>query len=122
MNRIKNIIILLFIIIFALLSLNSKIKLDCIFKKIFKISCPACGLTRSIRALLKLDIKSSFNYNIFGILLFVLSIVWIIYLIIDIIKNEDKTIKYTYKILGKYYYIIIMCLIISMIVNNIRGI
>ena len=122
MNRLKNILILLFSNLFIFLSVSNKIKLECIFKKLFKISCPACGLTRSIKSLLKLDIISSFKYNIFGPLLFIIYIIFIIFLIIDIIKNKDKTIKYTYKILDKYYYIIIICLIISMTINNIRGI
>lgn len=122
MNRLKNFLILLFSNLFIFLSVSNKIKLECIFKRLFKISCPACGLTRSIRSLLKLDIISSFKYNIFGPLVFIIFIIYMVFLIIDIIKNKDKTIKYTYRILDKYYYVIIICLIISMIINNIRGI
>ena len=122
MNRIKNILILLFSSLFIFTSISGIIKLDCIFKKLFNISCPGCGLTRSFRALLRLDIITSFKYNIFGPVLFVILVIGVMFLIKDIIKGEDKTIKYTYKILSKYYYIVIICLIISMIVNNIRGI
>lgn len=122
MKRFKNILILLGIILFAFICISSKVKLDCIFKKIFGISCPACGLTRSIRALLRFDIITSFKYNIFGPILFIIFMIAIIFMIKDIIKNEDKTIKYAYKLLGKYYYVIIICLIISMVINNIRGI
>ncbi len=122
MKRCKNILILLFGTLFGLIAISGTIKLDCIFKKLFNISCPGCGLTRSFRALLRLDIITSFKYNIFGPILFIIIIIGIIFLIKDIIKNEDKTIKYTYKILNKYYYIVIICLIISMIINNIRGI
>ncbi len=122
MKRIRNIIILLGIISFAFICISGTIKLDCIFKNIFSISCPACGLTRSIKSLLKLNIITSFKYNIFGPILFILFVIFVIFMIRDIIKNEDKTIKYSYKLLGKYYYIVIICLIISMIINNIRGI
>ena len=122
MKRFKNILILLFVILFILIVVCGTIKLDCIFKKLFNISCPGCGLTRSFRALLRLNIITSFKYNIFGPILFIIIIIGIIFLIKDIIKNEDKAIKYTYKILNKYYYIVIICLIISMIINNIRGI
>ena len=122
MKRCKNILILLFGTLFGLIAISGTIKLDCIFKKLFNISCPGCGLTRSFRALLRFDIISSFKYNIFGPILFIIIIIGIIFLIKDIIKNEDKTIKYTYKILSKYYYIVIICLITSMIINNIRGI
>lgn len=122
MKRFENILILLFGMLFVLIAISGTIKLNCIFKKLFNISCPGCGLTRSFRALLRLDIISSFKYNIFGPILFIIIIVGIIFLIKDIIMNEDKTIKYTYKILSKYYYIVIICLLISMIINNIRGI
>ena len=122
MKRFKNILILLFGSIFILIAVSGKLKLDCIFKELFSISCPGCGLTRSFRSLLKFDIISSFKYNIFGPILFVILVVGVIFLIKDIIKNEDKTIKYTYKLLSKYYYIVIICLIISMIINNVRGI
>ena len=122
MKRCKNILILLFGLLFVSIVISGTINFECIFKKLFNISCPVCGLTRSFRALLRLDIITSFKYNIFGPILFIIIIIGIIFLIKDIIKNEDKTIKYTYKILNKYYYIVIICLIISMIINNIRGI
>ena len=118
MKRLINIVILLFSSLFAITVLSGKIKVDCLFKRILGISCPGCGLTRSIKS----DIITSFKYNIFGPILFILFIVSIIFLIRYIIKNEDKTIKYIYKLFSKYYYIIIICLIISMIINNIRGI
>lgn len=122
MKRFENILILLFGMLFVLIAISGTIKLNCIFKKLFNISCPGCGLTRSFRALLRLDIISSFKYNIFGPILFIIIIIGIIFLIKDIIMNEDKTIRYTYKIIGKYYFIVIICLLISMIINNIRGI
>ncbi len=122
MKRIKNIIILFNISLFVFICISGDFKLNCVFKKIFGISCPACGLTRSIKSLLKLDIITSFKYNIFGPILFLLFVIFIIFMFRDIIKNEDNTIKCTYKLLAKYYYIIIICLIISMIINNIRGI
>lgn len=122
MKRFKNILILLFGMLFVLIAISGTIKLDCIFKKLFNISCPGCGLTRSFRALLRFDIISSFKYNFFGPIIFITLVIGIIFLVNDIIKNEDKTIKYTYIILSKYYYIVIICLIISMIINNIRGI
>lgn len=122
MIRLKNILILFGISLFAYISLSGTIKFNCIFKQLFNISCPSCGLTRSIRALLKFDIIGSFKYNIFGPMIFIIIIVYLIFLVKDIIKNEDKTKIFIYYYLGKYYYIIIICLIISMIINNIRGI
>ena len=122
MKRLKNILIFLSTNLFAFICMSGKFKLDCILKKILGIRCPACGLTRSIKALLEFDIITSFKYNIFGPIIFILFIIFIVSMLKDIIKDENNTIKYTYKILSKYYYIIIICLIISMIINNIRKI
>lgn len=122
MKRFINILILMSFYLFIYLLFNGMIPGECLFKKIFSISCPACGLTRSIKAILKLDFISSFNYNILGILLFIMTIVITILLIVDIIKGTNRTINYLLKYLGKYYYIIIIILVISMVINNIRGI
>ena len=122
MKRIKNILILLGISLFIFACISGIIKTDCVFKTLLSIRCPGCGLTRSIRSLLKLDIILSFKYNIFGPIIFILFIIFVICMIKDIIENDDKTIRYTIKYLGKYYYIVIICLIVSMIINNIRKI
>ena len=122
MKRSINIVILLFSSLFVITILSGKVKVDCLFKRILGISCPGCGLTRSIKSFIKLDIITSFKYNIFGPILFILFIVSMMFIIKDIIKKEDKTIKYIYKLFSKYYYIVIICLIISMLINNIRGI
>ena len=39
----------------------------CPFYNLFKIPCPGCGLTRSMLALFRLDIKESINANVLGI-------------------------------------------------------
>ena len=35
----------------------------CPFKFVFKTDCPACGLTRAYKSLLKFDIKKAFYYH-----------------------------------------------------------
>ena len=35
----------------------------CLFKQLFGVSCPACGMTRAYISLLRLDIASAFHYN-----------------------------------------------------------
>lgn len=122
MKRIINILIIIFVFTFIYLLFKGLILGECIFKKIFNISCPGCGLTRCFKAILNLDFITAFKYNILGIPLFISIIIYILLLIIDIIRNDNKVINYTFKYLGKYYYIVIILLIISMIVNNTRGI
>lgn len=122
MKRLINILILVFSILLLYLLINGIINYQCIFKRIFKIICPGCGLTRSFRAILSLDLISSIRYNILGIPLFILFIIFIVMFIKDIILNEDKALKLIYKILSKYYILILFVLGITMIINNINGI
>ncbi len=120
MKKIINVLILVSFYLFIYLLFKGIIPGECLFKRIFGINCPACGLTRSIKAILRLDFISSFNYNILGIPLFIVIIFMTISLIADIIKDTDKTINYMLKYLGKYYYVIFIVLIVSMVINNIR--
>lgn len=122
MKKFINISILLFSISFVVIAVNGVIKLECIFKSIIDIRCPGCGLTRSFRSILNLDFYTAFKYNILGIPLFIIGIITFLSLIIDIIRNDDKTINYIFKFLKKYYVGIIILLIITTIINNINGI
>lgn len=122
MKRIYNILILFFGTTFILIMTSGLIKYSCIFKKIAGIRCPGCGLTRSFRAIINLDFYNAFNYNILGIPLFIICIVFFISITVDIIRNKNNTILFINKILKKYYILIIILLGITTIINNINGI
>lgn len=121
-KRIINLIILVMGLLFIGIVALGKINVECLFKKIFHISCPGCGLTRSFRSILNLDFTNAFKYNILGIPLFILCIIYIILLIRDVIIGSDKGNKLVLYIFSKYYILIICLFIISMVINNIRGI
>lgn len=121
-KRIINLIILLSGTLFIFIIVTGKFNVECLFKKIFHISCPGCGLTRSFRSILNLDFIQAFKYNILGIPLFILCIIYIILLIKDVIIGSDKGNKLVLYIFSKYYILIICLFIISMIINNINGI
>lgn len=122
MKRLINILSLLFGISFIWIVTSGIININCLFKSLFNIRCPGCGLTRSFRAIFNLDFYRAFNYNILGIPLFIISIVIIISMSIDIIRNENKTIMYILNFFKKHYIVIIILLIITAIINNIIGI
>lgn len=122
MKRLINILLLLFGIGFVVIVTSGIINFTCIFKDLFDICCPGCGLTRSFKSILQFDFYGAFNYNILGIPLFIFGIITCIGLIIDIIKNDNKTINNILVIFKKYYIIIIILVVITMIINNIRGI
>jgi len=122
MKRLYNILLLLSGISFIAIVTSGKISFTCILKNLFGICCPGCGLTRSFRAILQLDFYNAFNYNILGIPLFIFGIITCISLIIDIIKNDNSNINYIINFLSKYYIFVITLIIITMVINNIRGI
>lgn len=97
--------------------------IKCIFKKIFHIACPGCGLTRGFRSLLRLDIKEAIYYNILTIPIFLFLLITSLVFIIDLIKNKNYLEKYLLFFTKKYVLIIIIIItIITMIINNIHGI
>lgn len=96
-----------------------KLDIPCLFKHIFNINCPACGLTRSFYAILDLNFINALNYNILGIPLFIsIILIYIIYFI-DLITKKDNLIRLYNKMI-KYYHIIILVLILNTILNNIK--
>lgn len=122
MNRLKNISILIVELLFGYIILNGLVPFNCFFRDYLGIRCPGCGLTRSFKSLLKLNFKEAIHYNIIGIPLFILLIILTIFLIIDSIKNTNKTLIYLNNFLKKYYFLIIIILIITMLINNLNKI
>lgn len=95
--------------------------IPCLFKNIFKIPCPACGMTRAIKEIINFNIIKSFSYNILTFPLILLLILIFIFNIIDIIFNKQYIDKIIKTILN-HYHIIIIILIISWIINIYRKI
>ena len=119
MNRIYKIIVLLILFLFYYLIFVCNVRVPCLFKFMFHISCPMCGITRSIKALLDGDILLSLHYNLLGIVIFIFIIFNFIVFLYDIIFNKDK-VKFLYDKVGNYYILIIISLVINMIINNIK--
>lgn len=118
-NQLKNIGIILSYLILFLLFFVFKINWTCPIKHLLHINCPGCGLTRSIRALLKLNIIESLKYNILGIPIVIFVILSTILILRDIIKNENKTLNRIGLFIKKYYIFLILIVVIVGIVNNI---
>lgn len=49
--------------LFLVLLLYRVLGITCIYRFLFGIPCPTCGVTRSVLSLLKLDFTASFRYN-----------------------------------------------------------
>ena len=114
MKRLLYIFIIILEIVFYFVIIN--IDIPCIFKLIFKIPCPACGLTHAFLSLFNLDIIGAVKYNILIIPIFIFILLINYYLIQDIVLNKNNTIFFINKVF-KYYKIIILLLILSEIYN-----
>ena len=90
----------------------------CPIKKILGLACPGCGMTRSLTALMKLDLVSSLKYNLLGIPFVIFLLILIPYLI----KNHRKVLKTIEEGILNHKFLIFSILIINMIINIIRGI
>lgn len=78
------------------------------------VPCPGCGLTRSFLSLVKLEIKNSFSYHLFGPILFVFLLVIIIYLLTEILSKRKTKRRYILLFTTKRNQVI---LIISILIN-----
>ena len=119
----KNKILILFsylgLILILIFLLCTKPHIPCLFKYIFKIPCPSCGMTRAFIAIISLKFIDAINYNILSIPLLLILIIIFITNIIDILYNK----KYLNKLINyiiKHYYLIIILLIINWIINILK--
>ena len=117
----KRLIVFFLLLSIFLLLILFGLKFNCPIKSIFHISCPGCGLTRSITSLLHLDILNSIYYNILGIPLFLFLVTSYLLIVIDVIKKRNYLQSFLHR-LSKYYLVIIILLIITFILNNIHKI
>lgn len=94
------------------------ITIPCLIDKYWHFKCPSCGLTRAFREIMHLHFLQALKYNIMSILTFILLALMALSLIIDIVFNKDYTEKII-KYLSKYYVIIFILIMITLVFNNI---
>jgi Protein of unknown function (DUF2752). len=117
----KILILGLFIVLLLMTLIVLHLNIDCLFKSIFHISCPACGMTRALKLILEFKILESFKYNILTFPLCLLILTLFIIFIYDIITGKNK-LKQLTELLIKNYIFIIIIIIISWIINIYRNI
>ena len=124
MNRIKNFIIIIILIIF--LYIIAILPVTCIFKSVTGILCPACGMTRAFWSIMNFNFLQATYFNILSIPLFYPFLFWlclfyfIIRLIIDLIANTFIFIPNLIAFLGRHYWLFLLLLFISFIFNNLK--
>ena len=59
----------------------------CLVKNLFGVNCPGCGLTRGFVAILQLDFRMAFRYNVLSVPLFFGILLYAFFCMIDILFN-----------------------------------
>jgi len=93
----------------------------CVFKQIFSISCPGCGLTRSFCCLLSGDFVGSFSYHILGIPIFLIGILFFCLIVYDLFFQKHVFENVIVWMLGHWVWLLVI-VFISWVVNLFRGI
>ncbi len=103
---------IILIISYGYYFLSSKFgfSIPCVFHEITGFYCPGCGVTRMIFSIIKLDFYQAFRYNP---LLFILSILYIIFVVERVIRKKD------YKVSNKAAIVILVILILYAVARNI---
>ena len=121
-NRVVNTLILLISVILFVMIFILDAKIPCVFKNTLGISCPGCGMTRAIHEILHFNLLQAMKYNILSIPLVLLGIISTPVVIYDIIFNKNIFINNVNKIFSKYWYIVLIIVGITMLINNINKI
>ena len=94
---------------------------NCVFKSLIGIPCPGCGLTRGFRSLLSGHLIKAEMYNVLTIPIFLFLLVFLILLIYDLFLKKEKTSIFLRRFINNYKLILLLVLV-SWIINIIRGI
>lgn len=73
----------------------------CMFKSIYHIPCPSCGVTRAILYLIKADLSTAFMLNPLSIPVCIIMFSLPVWLVMDTILGKDSLYKFYIKIEGR---------------------
>ena len=90
----------------------------CLFKRVFKIPCPGCGLTRGFFSILRLDFHEAADHNILSVPLFFSIAGYCFLCLADVIFDKKYIFILESYMAKKYMYpIYFLILIISYVIN-----
>jgi len=111
-------------LLYGLLILASIYVFDyhCIFKAIFHIACPGCGMTRAFQELLRFDIIGALSYNLLAIPLILYFIGIFTARLVDALKGTSYTLVWEKPQLSIVQIsILVLVLLSNWFLNIIRG-
>lgn len=79
----------------ALPGMGSSLPELCHMKRVFRVPCPGCGLTRSFISMGHFDLFAAASYNVVGIPLFMLTLVQIPYRAYWLLKRDPRRMPFS---------------------------
>ncbi len=119
-NRRLTVLISIILLVFGILVVFV-FDVDCVFKSTIGVPCPGCGLTRGFRELLSGHLLKAEGYNVLTIPIFLFLLIFFVLLVYDLCFKEEMVSLFFTKIVNTYK-VILFIVLISWIVNIIRGI
>ncbi|MEG0872796.1 MAG: DUF2752 domain-containing protein [Clostridia bacterium] len=120
MNRIKNVLMLIVLVITFYLIFLSGMSIPCLFKQWIGIACPGCGMTRAFNEIIHFNILGAFKYNILAVPLFIFIVYGVIVILYDIITGKRLFIDITLNFFKDNYIFIILSVFLSFVINNLQ--
>ena len=117
-KRIFN-ILLPFIIIVGLYLISHYMGYECIFRKYLHVHCAGCGLTRSINALIHLNISDCLYYNVLTFPIIGMLIFYEYLAIKDLIKKQNKLFETYFGFIVNHIVFFAGLVIVSIVYENI---
>ena len=90
----------------------------CLFKEIFNVDCPTCGLTRSFIAIGHLQFNKAWHYNRVGMFIYLYLLLQILYHLSFFIKKGKYFKSYNHNVMFKAINYFILVLLISNWIYN----
>ena len=110
-------------VLVLLIIINTPLFVPCIFKIIFDLPCPACGLTRALVLAIQLDFVGAATMNILFVPLAIFAVAYFIAVLMDVFIGK-QAIERINKLMNRKWVIalaaVLMC--VSWYYNWVRGI
>ena len=119
-NRRLTVLISIILLVFGILVVFV-FDVDCVFKSTIGVPCPGCGLTRGFRELLSGHLLKAEGYNVLTIPIFLFLLMFFVLLIYDLFFRKGTVSLFFTKIVNNYK-VILFIVLISWIINIIRGV
>ena len=111
------------VVLMFIAAVNMSIYIPCVFKLLFGIPCPGCGLFRAGVLLSRLDFVNAIRMNIMLLPLLIVGVIHFTCALIDALSNKGAIVRFN-AFLAKKWVIAaaILLMIVSWYYNIVRGI